>query len=289
MAEDGRNTVPGAPPAALMAALRRLLRPLVRALIAQGVTYPLFCGLLKELYVDVAANAFPVDDRPPTDSRVHLLTGIHRKDVRRLRGAARAGTPPPPPATLHAQIIGVWLGTPPFADDAGHPRPLARQRGAGAGPSFDDLVEAVSKDIRPRAVLDEWQRLGLATLDGDQVRLDVEAFVPREGFDDLAHYFGRNLHDHMAAAAHNLLGGQPPFVERSVHYDGLTPDSVATLERLAERKGMDALLAVNRAALARAEADAGAQDATQRVNFGIYVFGTRGHSGSPASDDGEED
>jgi len=35
--------------------------------------------------VDVAVKEFPVDGKPQTDSRVTLLTGVHRKDVKRLR------------------------------------------------------------------------------------------------------------------------------------------------------------------------------------------------------------
>ena len=93
----------------------------------------------------------------------------------------------------------------------------------------EGLVESVSKDIRPRVVLDEWLRLGVARIelvdDQELVRLNVEAFVPASGFDEKAFYFGRNLRDHIATAAGNLAGVDPSRLERSVYYDDLTAES----------------------------------------------------------------
>ena len=63
--------------------------------------------------------------------------------------------------------------------------------------------------------------------DKDFIHLNNAAFVPREDFDDLAYYFGRNLRDHIAASGHNLLGDTPPMLERAVYYEKLTPQSIA--------------------------------------------------------------
>lgn len=71
----------------LHAPLARLLRPLVRLCIRSGMTFPALAQLLRELFVNVAEHDFALDGKPQTDSRVSLLTGIHRKEVARLRGA----------------------------------------------------------------------------------------------------------------------------------------------------------------------------------------------------------
>ena len=73
------------PPAALLRASRRLLRPLVRLLMRAGVTFPVLADLLRTLYVEVAARDLLVDPKAQTDSRISLLTGVHRKEIRRLR------------------------------------------------------------------------------------------------------------------------------------------------------------------------------------------------------------
>jgi hypothetical protein len=242
----------------------------VRLLLQQQITYPYLADLLKHVYVELANEEFALAEKRQTTSRVSLLTGIHRKDVKRLRETPPGADAAPAVVSLGAQLVARWTGVDAYTDGSGHPRPLPR---AGEAPSFESLVASVSKDIRARAVLDEWLRLGVATLDAEnRVRLEVEAFVPERGFDEKAFYFGRNLQDHIAAAAHNLNGDHPPFLERSVYYDQLSPASVRELRELSERSGMDALQIVNRRALALQTQDATRDDAIQRVNFGIYCF-----------------
>jgi hypothetical protein len=266
-----KNTETVGPGPALVGAVRRALAPLGRLLIAKGVPFPAMAEMLKGIYVDVAAHDFPVDGRPQTDSRIHLLTGVHRKDVKRLREAPAEATETPKRASLSTQIIARWTTRKPFLDGRRRPRPLARTGTDGA--SFEDLVRSVNTDIRPRVVLDELQRLGIVRIDADdRVHLESAAFVPEPGSDELAFYFGRNLHDHFAAGVHNLLGGTPRCLERSVAYNNLSAEAVAELEELARRVGMEALQQVNERALALQERDAGRADADRRMNFGLYFF-----------------
>jgi hypothetical protein len=265
------------PSPSLLAAVRVLLRPLVRLLMARGVTCPMLASLLKEVYVEVAERDF-AGDGPPSDSRVTLLTGIHRKDVRRLRSQAPAGTAEEVPASvaLGAQIVAAWTSR--FRDAKGRPRPLARLQSQGGAESFEALVASVSTDIRARAVLDAWVRLGVAVLDGeDRVVLRNAAFVPSRGFAEKAFYFGHNVGDHLAAAAHNVLGGKPPFLERSVHYDSLDAASVEKLAALAEDAGMKALRAVNKEAMQADARDAKTEAPKQRITFGVYFFSAPRH------------
>ena len=265
----------GTPSPALLRALRQVLRPVVRVMIARGVTLPAMVEMLKSLLVEVAAKEFAIGDKPPTDSRVSLVTGVHRKDVSRLRTQLLASEPPAPAVvSLGAQVVAVWMGSPQYLDPDGRPLPLARFASDGGALSFDALVARVNSDIRSRVVLDEWVRQGLVRVDEERrVHLHAEAFVPAEGSDDQAFYFGHNLHDHAAAAAHNLLGGQPPFLERSVHYDALAAPDVKQLARQSEAAGMKALLAVNKSALAASQsAPVDAGTARHRMTFGIYFY-----------------
>lgn len=267
---------PGAaPPQALVSALRRVLRPLVRLMLARGVTFPFLAELLKGLFVDVAEREFALAGKPQTASRLSLLSGVHRKDVQRLRrGAAAPGAEPMPAAiSLGAQLVAAWLATPRYCDRRGRPRPLARSASTGGDESFESLVARVSKDIRARAVLDEWLRLGIVRLDRkDRVCLNAEAFVPVRGFEEKAFYFGQNCHDHAAAAVANLLEAGPPFLERSVHYDALSAASAGTLAKLSARAGMAALKDINREAMRLERGDARHPGARHRINFGVYFY-----------------
>ena len=84
----------------------------------------------------------------------------------------------------------------------------------------------VTRDVRPRAVLDEWLDRGMVAIDGEgRIRLEEAAFAPRAGDDRQLYYFGRNLHDHAAAAVENILSSEPPYFERAVHYEGVSSET----------------------------------------------------------------
>ena len=263
----------GGPPQALLRALRRLLGPLVRLLLKHQITFPAFAQLLKSVYVEQANRAFAIPGRPQTLSRLTLLTGIHRKDVKRLQNETPHADPVPANISLGSQIVLRWTLDPAYQTREGEPMPLPRLARDAARPSFESLVESLSKDIRPRAVLDEWRRLGIATVDADdRVHLVANAFVPEHGFDEKAYYLGRNLHDHLAATAHNLSEHDTPMLERSVYYGKLRADSVATLQALSSRLGMEALQRINREARALQQVDEHESNADQRMRFGVYFY-----------------
>ncbi len=265
------------PPRALIAALKRLARPLVRLLLDHRITWPSLASLLRETYVEMAEREFGIEGKPQTTTRVSLLTGIHRKEVRRLRDETGDGDATPGAASLGAQLVARWTGDPRFLDAEGEPRALPRR---GAEPSFEGLVESVSKDIRSRAVLDEWLRLGVVSVDAqDRVALHRGAFVPERGFDEKAFFFGRNLRDHIAAAAHNLRGDGDALLERSVFYDDLSPEALDELEDLARELGERSLAELNRRAFALQQSQAaddgdaspGARE-RGRMTFGVFFY-----------------
>ena len=270
MTEPPAPAVPDA--ARLQRPLSRVLRPLVRLFIRCGITFPSLCNLLRELYVNVAEYDFALPGKDQTDSRVSLLTGIHRKEVARLRGAGAPVSVVPVAISRTSRIMARWLSSPDFTDADGRPLPLARigDKGSDLGPTFETLVISVTRDVRPRAILDEWRDRNLVTIDTeDRVVLTEAAFVPSGGSDQQLYYFGRNLHDHVAAAVENVLGDAPKFMERAVHYDGLSKELAEELEARSRDLAMDALKAANRVANTACEKDAGG---SWRWNFGVYVY-----------------
>ena len=253
-------------------ALRRLLRPVVRLLIAVGIPFPALAEALKELYVTVASSDFPLPGKEQTHSRISLLTGVHRKDVKRLLTAEEEEVESKPRAAPRGAIlVGRWLGDPQYQDETGQPLPLPRTAPDGTV-SFEALVSEVSKDVRPRAVLDEWLSQGLVRIDGDHVILDADALTRHDGFADKAHFLGQNLGDHAAAAVHNVLGLGEPMFERAVFYNQLSPASVEALRAMVRERAGALLVDINREAQRLEAADAGNDEANQRFTFGTYFF-----------------
>jgi hypothetical protein len=265
---------PGAEPQApVVAAIRYLLRPLVRLLLSHGISFPAFCDLVKSTYVKVSEAEFKLDAKPQTDSRISLLTGIHRREVNRLRNEAVMELDLPQRASMSALLLTIWSGHPDYLDKQGMPIPLPRLASKGDGHSFEALVQSVSKDFRARVVLDEWLRQGIVTLDSDdRVHLSPDAFVQPQDMEEKIYYFGQNIHDHMAATVHNLAGGAPPFLERCVYYDKLSADSTRELAGYARTVAMRSLHAVNKRAAELQQRDRKKPDAVHRANFGVYHY-----------------
>ena len=269
-----------------MRVLRGLLRPLVRTMIARGLTAPVVYGLLKRVYVEVAESHFALDDKPLTDSRIAMLTGVHRKDIRTIRaetddGASQARRK----SALLATVIGQWMTNPEFLDDTGAPRPLPRSEDG-----FDALVRTGSKDVRPRTVLDELMRGGMVA-DGPDglLSLQSQAVVGTGNTADREAFFAANVGDHLAAASENLLADAPPFFERAGFYNQLTAASIDQIEETARRDAQSLLEALSHqsSALRRAQDD---DDDTprQRYRMGIYFY-REDTDAAPTTDDKGQD
>ncbi|WP_421725788.1 DUF6502 family protein [Bauldia sp.] len=250
-----------------------LLRPLVRALIAQGVTALALYRMIKRIYVDVAEEELAKAGQRPTDSRISVLTGVHRRDIRAFRDeSSEDAAATRQKVTMIASVLGRWLADPKMVDTDGQPRPLPRTSDDGV--DFDSLVRSVSRDIRPRTVLDELDRQGLVSTDPETglIRLQADAFLGPADLDQRIHFFAENVGDHIAAAVENLLADEPPFMERAVFYNRLTPDSVDEIESTARSRATDLLVSLNRLAHSRQAADLDAPDGTERFRFGVFFY-----------------
>jgi hypothetical protein len=269
------NTSPQSGNTAVISALRKILRPLVKFMIANQITYTYLTNMLKSVYVEVAENDFPVEGKKQTDSRINLLTGVHRKDVKRLRAEPESLESRPANISIGAQLIARWMGDKNLLNPDNTPKILPLQDvDEFSTRSFEGLVSNIAKgDIRPRVVLDELMRLDMVELDPDHnVILKTTAFTPNRGQEEKLYFFGKNIQDHLCAGVHNLSGEQPPFFDRSVYYDELSAQSIAELNELANTLGMEALIKVNERALALQTADKSSANALFRMNFGIFNY-----------------
>ncbi|PDT07335.1 MULTISPECIES: DUF6502 family protein [unclassified Rhizobium] len=253
----------------LQAMLIRVLRPLVRLALASGFNFTAFSAVLRRLYIEVAEKEFALPNKHQTDSRISLLTGIHRKDVNRLRGQALDPSFLTVGVSQTSRILARWLADPLYCDAEDKPSALPRTSGDG-GPSFESLVTDITKDVHPRSILDEWLDRGLVVVDDNGwVRLNLSSIVPNAGDDARRHYFTRNLRDHVQASVMNLMNDPPPYFERAVHYDGISQALASRLDEIAREEGMALLLKLNKIAHQTLKDDPGGNS---RWIAGLYVM-----------------
>ena len=271
MSQNGYNKTQ----AALVKAVVMLCKPLIRLLIEKGMTFPQFRELMKVLYVEVADKHFSLDGTKPSDSRIFVLTGVHRKDIKRIRQQAeQEDSQITSSASLSGEIVARWTSMPEYLDDKGKPRQLLKS-GNNNEAGFEQLVSSVSKDVRAKVILEEWLRLNIVRLKDGYIVLNDSAFVTNKEFTEMAYYLGHNVHDHMASCVNNILAENDPMLERSVYYASLTENSVNKLNTIASKKGNELLQHLNKQAIKLYDADKHKDDATYRMRLGVYWYQTQ--------------
>ena len=257
-------------------AFKALFKRLARVSIEAGLTASVAHKLMKEALVETAEADFTLDGKRLTDSRISVLTGVHRKDIRSLRDEAKAqdrAAAVSKPGIL-STVIGRWLADPKLTDTDGTPRALPRQ--AENGPSFDSLVEQITSDVRPRTLLDELVRKGAVRVDAetDLITLTDSVLIGGASLEDGLYFLERNVGDHIAAVAENMFAkpGTAPLVERAVFYNNLTPEAVDTLQLMSREKGVSLLEDINKTALELQNEGRDDLAAHERFRFGVYFY-----------------
>jgi hypothetical protein len=261
-----------------------MLAPLVRWLLEQGIPLNALVRTLRGVYLSEAHEDLGRRGRRVTDSAISVLTGIHRKDVRGFMEAHHepAGAPPsalrlsPTPA---ASLFTQWITDPDYRAPEGEVRrELPRH---GPAPSFEALAREASRDVHPRTLLEELERLALVEVQPEQVRLLSDRFVPPVHDPAAVRTMAVNVADHIASAVHNLRADTSAqrHLEQSVYADGLSAESAEYLGDVARQLWGVALEGMVREARGRIALDAergrqptaGCADARNtRVRFGIY-------------------
>jgi hypothetical protein len=247
-------------------------------MVARGVGFPDLAERLKGHYLRAAQDRAEAEGKV-TQSRLSVMTGLQRRDIARL---SEFDVKPPRPNPL-TRLVALWRTDPLYAHGG---QPLALPR-TGPAPSFEALGRAVRQDVHPRTFLDALDAAGTVRIDGDSVTLIETAYVPTGGSAEQLAYLAENTGDHLAAAAANVLGQDPPFFERALHYSRLTPDQAASLAAQFARAQMGLLEELSRRAEAmQAENGDGAKQACTRIRAGGYVFTETADDGADPTETG---
>lgn len=254
--------------------LRYLLRRLVRIAIGSGITYQAFCKLVRSVYFEVASEFEPVKGKPNSDSRITLLTGLPRRDVRALRESA--DTPPNPRPNIERLVLDAWSSSLDFMDADGNMLPLPRTQRQGGTRSFEALVERVNKDIRARSLLDEWLRKGFVVLDEqDRVRpVQRRSTGVVEGATGTGLLLGEMVSDLLNGFERVYVQERPVpgFGFHVVYGHHLSEESAQLICSTAQREGAQLMNRLNRLVVERETLDARREDAPQRVMVGFGAY-----------------
>lgn len=249
------------------------VRPMVRWLIRHGVTFPEFADRAKRIFLEEAkAELLASRPKPPTDSALSLLSGVHRRDIREFRSIdAQGGMKASPIESfgVASQVFARWITDPSYLNPKGEPIALERQNSK----SFDHLVFLVSQDVSPKSVLEQLHRLGIVRIDGqDMIYCEVKGFVPRAGLAQMGQDISASLRDHIQSCIDNVEG-RANWLEQSIFVESISAESAHILHTAAAKIWRQNHQELMRLAQERFAMDqTSAIDTTHRARLGMYYF-----------------
>jgi hypothetical protein len=254
--------------------LSRLLRPLVSLLLQKGMTFDEFSEVAKHVYIDVADQDFLIEGRKQTIARVAMLTGIQRKEVSRIQKLDDVEKNELDSAyNRGVRITSGWRRDKAFSNKSG-PRALPLEGKA----SFAELVKKYSGDLPFKAVLDEFKRVGVVSINQqDKVTLvNAAGYVPTSSEADQLNILGQSAADLLNTIAYNLTAESDKRLQLTVAYNNLNVSSVKAFKEKSQQESV-ALLKEFDAWLSRHDRDITADEAPDgderiRAGIGIYFF-----------------
>jgi hypothetical protein len=203
------------------------------------VTWREFSELAKAKFVQVATEEFGIRGRPTNASRVAILTGIDRREVRKLRLAmARRRPLDSGYMSKPSQVLDGWFHDGEFLAPSGGPRDLDVE---GEHGSFTDLVRRYAPGIPPVAMLKQLKAAAaIQELRDGRLRAIKRAYVPRALNENHIRLWGSVLKDIGTTWEHNLTRApeQPSWFERRAINLSVDRKDVEAFQSFLEEEGM---------------------------------------------------
>jgi hypothetical protein len=263
-----------APSRSVLTACRLWLKPVARWLLRSGVTWKEFAELSRDVFVDTAFEGFGIRGRPTNVSRVALMTGLSRRDVRRVReqGAACAGTSAEESLNHASRVLSGWHLDPDFLEFDGRPRVLPAARGDA---SFEVLLKRYAGDIPATALVKELLKSGsIERLESGAYRVLRRYYMPRQMDGHAAERAGSVLADIATTLEHNLSRGlrDPSRFEGRAQSRQVDPRNLPAFRAFVEREAQGLLERVDEW-LASHEAETTTEGAAMvRLGVGVYAI-----------------
>ena len=224
----------------LSAAVLRLLRPLVAVLLRHGMPYGVFAELARKAYVDEAFAQAAASARRPTISSVSAVTGLTRKETKRLKELEIIDDEASAMRYSRAiRVVSAWVSDSRFQTPDGHPAVLPLE---GQPASFSSLVKEFSGDIPPAAMLSVLEASRTVAQGEEGITLLERAYLPAATPLEKLDILGTDVAELIATIGHNLEAAQGDrFFQRKVSNVLVHPDHLRAFQSMSNEKSQQLL------------------------------------------------
>ena len=258
-----------------------MLRPVVRILLRYGIGYREFAEVLKTAFVDVASSDFGIRGRQTNISRVAVMTGLTRKEVRRLRDkASEGGSSIKVKSTPLLDVLHQWHAQPEFTDSDGRPLTLPF---SGSERSFASLVRKFGGDIPAGAMRTEMKRVGVVREDESGfLRVVRRTFRPDSDHENLVTLLVHSAYPLLSNIEFNTSPDREDdrWAHRVAFTQSLRDQDTKQLRRIAKDRIVDFAESIDDVMIAyeSLQDDGQGQSSENVVAVGVFYFEERDES-----------
>lgn len=214
--------------------LTLLIAPIVRLCLKHGIKLGELIDALKRVFIEQACKQLERSGDSISNSRITLMTGVHRTDVAAIRVE-----PAFEPKERHtaSDVISQWRYDKRFCLRHGKPRPLHFD---GKTSEFADLVKSVSNSVSPYTVAFELERLGMIKRSKDgRLSLVTRVYVPKGDPQAILEMLGEDANDLYQAVEQNAFRAetQQPNHHLKTEYRNVPAEALADIQLWLSREG----------------------------------------------------
>ena len=250
-----------------------VMRPIVRILLRYGIGYREFAEVTKTAFVDVASVDFGLRGRPTNISRVAVMTGLTRKEIKRLRDKIAEGDSSISVKTTPlSDVLHHWHAQSEFTDSNGSPLKLPF---SGGHESFTDLVKRFGGDIPAGAMRTEMKRVGVITEDDEgRLRVTDRTFKSASDDENLLTILVHGVYAQLSNVCHNFDPGRvdATWPNRIAYTRSLRKSDTKQLRRVTKDRIVDFAESMDDVFMAYESLQESDQDVSKAVAIGIYYF-----------------
>lgn len=261
----------------VLKALLIALKPIAKMLLRNGIGFREFAEIAKTAFVGVSTKDYGLRGRPTNISRVAVMTGLTRKEVRRIRDKISSGEEDVMVKSNPLSIVlHKWFSTPAFLSDSGDPLVLPFD---GDTPSFSQLVRKFGGDIPPGAMRTELKRVdAIEEQEDGRLKALKRDVLPHETTDRLITGLVHGLYPMAAAIAHNTNPDLKvdAWTQRTASTRGVRSEDISRIRRISRDRLVEFTSSVDDLFIAyetlHGEAAEEAGDGEVAIGIGVFYF-----------------
>ncbi len=255
-------------PEVIQTTLIRILQPLTRILLRNGVSYATFADIARKVFVDSGFEETRRLGKKQTISNVSILTGINRKEVKRLKETLLFDTD----KSLRkfnriVRVLAGWQHDEEFLDSRHEVKDLLLEGETG---SFSSLVKRYSGDMPIVAMLNALiDSENIQVMDNGLIQLVNPHYLPSVDSDEKLNILGIDTAEFIETIDHNINVEEPEdtWFQRKASNTAIRADALHKLKLHLNKKAQLFLEEIDADLSANETED---EDQSCAVSIGIY-------------------